>query len=147
MGGATLMPRKVLLKVIILGDSGVGKTSLMQQFIHNKFASQCVRTSGRVLHFPPSQPQPTHAPPGAHCLRRYKATIGADFLTKQVTIDDQLVTMQVGGLPMSQRPNTTTAGSAARTIPQPPSAWPLPCRPAASHPRDAQAPAGCHSRG
>ena len=29
---------------------------------------------------------------------QYKATIGADFLTKEVTIDDRLVTMQVWGL-------------------------------------------------
>lgn len=27
----------------------------------------------------------------------YKATIGADFLTKEVLVDDRLVTMQVGG--------------------------------------------------
>jgi Ras-related protein Rab-7A len=27
--------------------------------------------------------------------RMYKATIGADFLTKDVTIDDKLVTLQV----------------------------------------------------
>ena len=27
---------------------------------------------------------------------QYKATIGADFLTKEVQIDDRLVTMQVG---------------------------------------------------
>ena len=46
--------QKALLKVIILGDSGVGKTSLMNQYVNNKFSSQ------------------------------YKATIGADFLTKEV---------------------------------------------------------------
>jgi len=28
---------------------------------------------------------------------QYKATIGADFLTKEVQVDDRLVTMQVGG--------------------------------------------------
>jgi hypothetical protein len=28
----------------------------------------------------------------------YKATIGADFLTKEVLVDDRLVTMQVRGL-------------------------------------------------
>jgi len=28
----------------------------------------------------------------------YKATIGADFLTKEVLVDDRLVTMQVGTL-------------------------------------------------
>lgn len=56
------MSRKKFLKVIILGDSGVGKTSLMNQFVNNKFSSQ------------------------------YKATIGADFLTKDVIVDDKQVT-------------------------------------------------------
>jgi Ras-related protein Rab-7A len=57
--------KKVLLKVIILGDSGVGKTSLMHQYVNKKFSTQ------------------------------YKATIGADFLTKEVMVDDRLVTMQI----------------------------------------------------
>lgn len=57
--------KKVLLKVIILGDSGVGKTSLMNQYVNKRFSTQ------------------------------YKATIGADFLTKDVMIDDRLVTMQI----------------------------------------------------
>lgn len=55
----------MLLKVIILGDSGVGKTSLMNQFVNHKFTNQ------------------------------YKATIGADFLTKEVQIDDRLFTLQI----------------------------------------------------
>ena len=54
VGGASSR-KKVLLKVIILGDSGVGKTSLMNQYVNKKFSNQ------------------------------YKATIGADFLTKEVT--------------------------------------------------------------
>ncbi|KAJ1616746.1 P-loop containing nucleoside triphosphate hydrolase protein, partial [Pavlovales sp. CCMP2436] len=58
-------PKKVLLKVLILGDSGVGKTSLMNRYVSSKFSNQ------------------------------YKATIGADFLTKDVTVDDRVVTMQV----------------------------------------------------
>ena len=29
---------------------------------------------------------------------QYKATIGADFLTKEVMVDDRLVTMQVGNV-------------------------------------------------
>eukprot|EP01139_Manchomonas_bermudensis_P004921 Amastigsp_a174466_1902.p2 type:complete len:206 gc:universal Amastigsp_a174466_1902:681-64(-) len=57
--------KKVMLKVIILGDSGVGKTSLMNQYVNKKFSSQ------------------------------YKATIGADFLTKEVMVEDRLVTMQI----------------------------------------------------
>jgi Ras-related protein Rab-7A len=72
--------KKVLLKVIILGDSGVGKTALMNQYVNKRFSAS------------------------------YKATIGADFLTKevknslliphvkqivQVMIDDKLVTLQI----------------------------------------------------
>ncbi|PVU85974.1 hypothetical protein BB559_006067 [Furculomyces boomerangus] len=57
--------KKVLLKVIILGDSGVGKTSLMNQYVNRKFTGQ------------------------------YKATIGADFLTREVVIDGKLITMQI----------------------------------------------------
>lgn len=57
--------RKALLKIIILGDSGVGKTSLMNQYVNKKFSNQ------------------------------YKATIGADFLTKEVMVGDRLVTMQI----------------------------------------------------
>ncbi|XP_057762201.1 ras-related protein Rab7-like isoform X5 [Arachis stenosperma] len=62
------MRRRTLLKVIVLGDSGVGKTSLMNQYVHKKFSQQ------------------------------YKATIGADFVTKELQIDDRLVTLQVGFL-------------------------------------------------
>jgi Ras-related protein Rab-7A len=58
-------PKKVLLKVIILGDSNVGKTSLMNQYVHKRFSNQ------------------------------YKATIGADFLSKEVMIGDRLVTLQI----------------------------------------------------
>ncbi|KAI8389039.1 GTP-binding protein YPT7 [Nakaseomyces glabratus] len=58
--------KKNILKVIILGDSGVGKTSLMHRYVNDKYSQQ------------------------------YKATIGADFLTKEVVLDDdKVVTMQV----------------------------------------------------
>jgi small GTP-binding protein len=57
--------KRRLLKVIILGDSGVGKTSLMNQYVQKKFSKE------------------------------YKATIGADFLTKELEVDDKTVTMQV----------------------------------------------------
>lgn len=46
-------------------DRRVGKTSLMNQYVNKKFSNQ------------------------------YKATIGADFLTKEVQVEDRLVTMQV----------------------------------------------------
>jgi len=47
--------RKDLLKIIILGDSNVGKTSLMNRYHSGKYTGQ------------------------------YKATIGADFLSKEIT--------------------------------------------------------------
>jgi len=57
--------KKVFIKIILLGESGVGKTSLMDQYVNRKFSSQ------------------------------YKATIGADFLTKEVMIEEKLVTLQI----------------------------------------------------
>ncbi|TFJ84825.1 hypothetical protein NSK_003857 [Nannochloropsis salina CCMP1776] len=57
--------KKVLFKYIILGDSGVGKTCLMNQYVQKRFD------------------------------KTYKATIGADFLTKDVMMDDKLVTLQI----------------------------------------------------
>ncbi|PUZ65011.1 hypothetical protein GQ55_3G189100 [Panicum hallii var. hallii] len=47
------------------GECRVGKTSLMNQYVNKKFNQQ------------------------------YKATIGADFLTKEVLIEDKLVTLQI----------------------------------------------------
>ncbi|THG02879.1 hypothetical protein TEA_021994 [Camellia sinensis var. sinensis] len=64
------MPKRTLLKVIVLGDSGVGKTSLMNhhsRYVYKKFSQQ------------------------------YKSTIGADFVTKEVEIDGKHVTLQVAG--------------------------------------------------
>jgi len=57
--------KKVLLKIIILGDSNVGKTALLHKYVHGAF------------------------------IQEHKATIGADFLTKEISIDDKLVTLQV----------------------------------------------------
>ena len=65
MSSSTTTNKKLLLKIIILGDSGVGKTSLMQQYVTKKFDN------------------------------RYKATIGADFLTKPIEIDGKPVTLQI----------------------------------------------------
>ncbi|GIQ87970.1 small GTPase superfamily, Rho type, partial [Kipferlia bialata] len=57
--------KKKLLKIIILGDQSVGKTCLMTKFVNDNFISQ------------------------------YKATIGADFLTREVTINERNVTLQI----------------------------------------------------
>jgi Ras-related protein Rab-7A len=57
--------RKQFLKVIILGESGVGKTSLMNRYVRNEFSM------------------------------RYKATIGADFMTKDIMIEDKPITLQI----------------------------------------------------
>ena len=45
--------QKYSIKVVLLGDSGVGKTSLMNQYVNHQFSINC------------------------------KATIGASFLTKE----------------------------------------------------------------
>jgi len=57
--------QKVLLKIILLGDSGVGKSSLLTQYINRQFSAQ------------------------------YKATIGADFLCKTLLIGESHVTLQI----------------------------------------------------
>jgi predicted small secreted protein len=43
--------KKVLLKVIILGDSGVGKTSLMNQYVNKKFSKSPPRSAAQQ-HWP-----------------------------------------------------------------------------------------------
>ena len=56
---------KFIVKVIILGDSNVGKTSLLNKYVKNEFSI------------------------------KYKATIGADFLTKQTRRKNALINMQI----------------------------------------------------
>ena len=59
------LPGSCLKQSLLFACCSVGKTSLMNQYVNKKFSNQ------------------------------YKATIGADFLTKEVMVDDRLVTMQV----------------------------------------------------
>lgn len=54
-----------MLKLLLLGDAGVGKTSLLNQFVNREFTAQ------------------------------YKATIGSDFSSKQLDIDGKFVTLQI----------------------------------------------------
>ncbi|XP_053328717.1 ras-related protein rab7-like [Spea bombifrons] len=53
------------LKLLLLGNAGVGKSALMNQFVNSRFSNH------------------------------YRATIGADFFTKELRMDDQLVTVQI----------------------------------------------------
>jgi Ras-related protein Rab-7A len=53
------------LKLLLLGDAGVGKTSLLNQFVNREFTAQ------------------------------YKATIGSDFSSKQLDVDGKFVTLQI----------------------------------------------------
>ncbi|XP_038063378.1 ras-related protein Rab-9A-like [Patiria miniata] len=57
--------RSILLKVVILGDGGVGKSSLMNRFISNKFDSQSFHT------------------------------IGVEFLNKDIAVDGENYTIQI----------------------------------------------------
>jgi Ras-related protein Rab-7A len=54
-----------MLKLLLLGDAGVGKTSILKQFMNSEFSAQ------------------------------YKATIGSDFSSKQLDVDGKFVTLQV----------------------------------------------------
>eukprot|EP01125_Pyxidicula_operculata_P013899 TRINITY_DN4612_c0_g1_i1.p1 TRINITY_DN4612_c0_g1~~TRINITY_DN4612_c0_g1_i1.p1 ORF type:complete len:209 (+),score=26.40 TRINITY_DN4612_c0_g1_i1:141-767(+) len=54
-----------IVKVLMLGDSNVGKTSTLAQYVTNSFQ------------------------------KRYKATIGADFMTKHIIVNDKLYTLQI----------------------------------------------------
>ncbi|NP_001085504.2 RAB9A, member RAS oncogene family S homeolog [Xenopus laevis] len=54
-----------LLKIILLGDGGVGKSSLMNRYVTNKFDTQ-------LFH-----------------------TIGVEFLNKELEVDGHMVTMQI----------------------------------------------------
>ena len=53
------------LKVIVLGDSGVGKTSILNRFVKQEFSQS------------------------------YRATVGADFLFKEYTVDGKAVSLQL----------------------------------------------------
>jgi len=57
--------QKSLLKVVCLGDAGVGKTSVIRQFVENNFSKE------------------------------YKPTIGADFLTQDMQVDGKTITLQI----------------------------------------------------
>lgn len=56
---------RTILKVIILGDGGVGKSSLMIRFVKNSFQGNC-----------------------AH-------TVGVEFLKKNIVVDDRIFTLQI----------------------------------------------------
>ncbi|KAH3759006.1 rab small monomeric GTPase [Pelomyxa schiedti] len=57
--------KKFLMKAVILGDCGVGKTSLLSRYVKSTFSSV------------------------------YKATIGVDFLTKELQVGEMTVTLQI----------------------------------------------------
>ncbi|CAI5795970.1 ras-related protein Rab-7a-like isoform X1 [Podarcis lilfordi] len=59
------MFRRSHLKILLIGNSGAGKSALMNQYVNNRFSS------------------------------RYRATIGADFLSKEVNIDGRKLTVQI----------------------------------------------------
>ncbi|KAF7240099.1 Ras-related protein Rab-7a [Varanus komodoensis] len=59
------MFRRSHLKILLIGNSGAGKSALMNQYVNNRFSS------------------------------RYRATIGADFLSKEVHIDGRTLTVQI----------------------------------------------------
>jgi Ras-related protein Rab-7A len=59
------MKKPLLLKIVVLGSSNVGKTSLMRRYVVNAFE------------------------------QHRRATIGADFMTKELTLRDTAVLLQI----------------------------------------------------
>jgi len=57
--------RSILFKIVVLGESGVGKTSLLLRYVENKFT---IAT---------------------------KSTIGSDFLSKEIEVDGKPITLQI----------------------------------------------------
>ena len=55
--------KKCFVKIVAIGDSGVGKTSCIQMFEHSRFTDN------------------------------FKPTIGADFSNKEISIDGKIVTL------------------------------------------------------
>ncbi|MHA1331930.1 MAG: hypothetical protein ACTSR2_12725, partial [Candidatus Hodarchaeales archaeon] len=44
--GVRIMKQKLVLKLVLLGDPGVGKTSLISQFVHSRFRHSYQLTVG-----------------------------------------------------------------------------------------------------
>lgn len=57
--------RKLQLKLILIGDSGVGKSSFMNRYVNHRFTNM------------------------------YRATIGTDFLIKEINVDCCTVLLQI----------------------------------------------------
>ena len=72
--------KKFIMKIVLLGDSSVGKTCLLNQYIKKEFTSQ------------------------------YKATIGADFLTKQLTRKNASINLQIWDTVGSERYHSIGSG-------------------------------------
>lgn len=62
---SALPDKKCFVKIVAIGDSGVGKTSLIQMFEHSRFTEN------------------------------FKPTIGADFSNKEITVEGKVVTLQI----------------------------------------------------
>jgi len=61
----TAKPKKILYKIVVLGNSSVGKTSFLERYVHGKFSNN------------------------------YKSTLGIDFLSKPVDRNGKQVTLQL----------------------------------------------------
>ena len=59
---------KAVFKIIILGDSSVGKTSLMTRYVNGN--------DSKITY-------------------QYGTSFGADFMAKEVMVDDKMVSLQV----------------------------------------------------
>ncbi|EFC37378.1 rab family small GTPase [Naegleria gruberi] len=78
-GHGEVVEQKVTYKILLLGDAGVGKTSLAIKWVDGSFQEN------------------------------YIATIGVDFKKKDVTIDNQMIKLQIWDTAGQERYNTIQA--------------------------------------
>lgn len=69
-------------KIVFLGDQGVGKTSIITRFMYDSFDKNYQVTSIYISSI-------------FYLLMEYKATIGIDFLSKTMYLEDRTVRLQL----------------------------------------------------
>ena len=70
-----------LIRLLIVGDTGVGKTSLLVRFHENKFIVNQKTTIGMLVH--------------VNSLLLWYGLSGVDYKAKEIEIDDEPVKLQV----------------------------------------------------
>ena len=86
-----------LFKVVVIGDSGVGKSNLLSRFTRNEFNLVChagLEPQTNRLD-PRTNRSATHAACGPLLGQESKSTIGVEFATRTVSIEGKTIKAQI----------------------------------------------------